>query len=103
MDSIASPKVKTIEGEGVGARSLVRNTLGVERCWSSGMGLGQATSGSNFHMNLHKPNKLVNAQSEHFWCIDEPWVKIDSQDSPHPGLGEATTFPLIVFYVWPRG
>jgi hypothetical protein len=30
MDSIASPKVKTIEGERVGARSLARSTLGVE-------------------------------------------------------------------------
>ncbi len=25
-----SPKLKTIEGEGIGARSLVRNTSGVE-------------------------------------------------------------------------
>jgi len=31
MDSIANPKVTSIEGEGVGARSLVRNILGVER------------------------------------------------------------------------
>jgi hypothetical protein len=30
MDLIVSPKVKTLEGEGVGARSLVRNILGVE-------------------------------------------------------------------------
>jgi hypothetical protein len=30
MDLTASPKVKTIEGEGVGARSLARNTLKVE-------------------------------------------------------------------------
>jgi len=30
MDSIASLKVKTTEGEGVGARSMVHNTLGVE-------------------------------------------------------------------------
>jgi hypothetical protein len=30
MDSIASPKVKTTEGEGIEARSLARNTLGVE-------------------------------------------------------------------------
>jgi len=30
MDSIVSPKLKTIEGEGIGARSLVRNTSGVE-------------------------------------------------------------------------
>jgi hypothetical protein len=31
MDSIASPNVKTTEGEGVGARSLDHNTLEVER------------------------------------------------------------------------
>jgi len=30
MDSIVSPKVKTVEGEGVGAPSLARNTLGVK-------------------------------------------------------------------------
>jgi len=30
MDSIVNPKVKTVEGEGVRAHSLVRNTLGVE-------------------------------------------------------------------------
>jgi hypothetical protein len=32
MDSIASPKVTTIEGERVGARSLARSTLGVKKC-----------------------------------------------------------------------
>jgi hypothetical protein len=30
MDSTASPKVKTIEGEGIGVRSLARSILGVE-------------------------------------------------------------------------
>jgi len=30
MDSTISPKVKTTEGEGVGAHSLARNTSGVE-------------------------------------------------------------------------
>jgi hypothetical protein len=30
MDSNMNPKVKTMEGEGVGARSLARNTLGVK-------------------------------------------------------------------------
>jgi len=30
MDSTASPKVKTMEGVGVGVRSLVHNTSGVE-------------------------------------------------------------------------
>jgi len=30
MDSTSSPKVKTMEGEGVGAHSLFNNTLGIE-------------------------------------------------------------------------
>jgi len=30
MDSVASPKKKTAKGKGVGARSLICNTLGVE-------------------------------------------------------------------------
>jgi len=32
MDSTTSPKVKTMEGEGIGACSLAHNTLRVERC-----------------------------------------------------------------------
>jgi len=32
MDSIASPKVKTTKGEGVGAYSLTSNTLRVKGC-----------------------------------------------------------------------
>jgi hypothetical protein len=31
MNSIPTPKVKTMKGEGVGACSLARNTLGVNR------------------------------------------------------------------------
>jgi hypothetical protein len=31
MDSITSPKIKTVEGEGIEARSLARNTSGVDR------------------------------------------------------------------------
>jgi hypothetical protein len=35
-------KYKTMEGGGVGARSLAHNTLkGRRACWSSGMGLGK--------------------------------------------------------------
>jgi hypothetical protein len=62
MDSIASPKVKTMEGEGVGACSLVHNTLGAEkRVGALGWGLGRWTSKSTTHTYLHKPNnKLVN-------------------------------------------
>jgi hypothetical protein len=54
-------------------------------------------------MDLHKLNKLISAYLKHFWCMDESWANIDFQGSPRPelrgrwpGLGEATTFPLIV-------
>ncbi len=30
--------------------------------------------------------KLVSAQLERFWCTDEPWENMDSQDSPWPEL-----------------
>jgi hypothetical protein len=44
-------------------------------------------SGSILYTNLHKlMNKLVNVL-EHFWCTNVP----------RPGLGEGTTFLLIVF------
>jgi hypothetical protein len=63
MDSNASPKVKTMEGKGVGACSLARNTLGVEgHAGALGWGLRRLTSKSITHTNLHKPNnKLVTA------------------------------------------
>ncbi len=63
MDSTGNPKVKTSEGEGVGVRSLVRNTLGVEgHARALGWGLGRVMSKSITHMDLHKPNnKLINA------------------------------------------
>jgi hypothetical protein len=63
MDSTTSPKVKTLEGEGVGVRSLVRSTSVVEGCAEvPGWGLGRLTNNSIIHTDLHKPNnELVNA------------------------------------------
>jgi hypothetical protein len=63
MDSIASPKVKTMEEEIVGAHSLAHNTLGVEgHAGAPGSRLGILTNKSITHTNLHKPNNnLVNA------------------------------------------
>jgi hypothetical protein len=62
IDSNANPKVKTLE-EGVGARFLTCSISRVEgRVGALGWGLGQVTSGSIIHKDLHKPNnKLVNA------------------------------------------
>jgi hypothetical protein len=58
-----NPKVIRTKGEGVEVHSLVRNTLGVERCvGASGWGLKKLISKSITHMGLHKlNNKLVNA------------------------------------------
>jgi hypothetical protein len=63
MDSTMSPKMKALEGEGVGARSLAHNTSRVEGCAGAlGWGLGRLISKSIIHIDLHKPNKkLVSA------------------------------------------
>jgi len=62
MNSTTSPKMKTTKGEGVGAHSLTRSTLGVEgRVGTLGWGLGRLISKSITHTNLHKlNNKLVS-------------------------------------------
>jgi len=59
-NSNASLKVETLK-EGVGVRSLARNTWGVRGvCWSFGMGI--MMSGKWVNMDLHKQsNKLVSA------------------------------------------
>jgi hypothetical protein len=52
-----------MERQGIGARSLVRNTLGLEgHARALGWGLGQMTNKSITHTDLHNPNnKLVSA------------------------------------------
>jgi len=60
IESNANPKMKIIKEEGIGVRSLACNTSRIERhvgIW--GWGLGQVTSGSIIHIDVH--NKLVNA------------------------------------------
>jgi hypothetical protein len=56
-------KVKTTKEEGIGVRSIVRNTSGVKgRAGTPRWGLKRMTSGLIIHMDLHKlNNKLVNA------------------------------------------
>ncbi len=105
MDSFTSPKVKTTQGKGVGARSLACSILGVEgHAKALGQGLGRMTSKSITHTNLHKlNNKLVSAQLKHFWCTDEPWANIDSQDSPRLGLGGSHHLPpYSILSAWPQ-
>jgi hypothetical protein len=60
MDSIASPKVTTTEKEGIGARFLIHNILGVEECVGAlGWGLGRLTSKSITYTDLQKPKQQV--------------------------------------------
>jgi len=50
MDSTASPKVKTSEGEGVGVHYLVHNTSRVEGCVKArGWGLGRLKATNYSH------------------------------------------------------
>ncbi len=61
IDSIANPRVKTMKGEEVGARSLAHNISGVKRCVRTpGWGLRRFTSKLITHTDMHKlNNKLV--------------------------------------------
>ncbi len=56
MDSTANPKVKTTEGKRIGAHSLARSTLGVERaCRSFGMGTRLSDKQVNYS---HEPPQI---------------------------------------------
>ncbi len=91
---------------GVRVCSLVRNTLGVKgRVGVPGWGLRWVINESIIHINLHKPNnKLVNVWLKHFWCMDEPRVYIDTQNSPWSGLGGNHHLPpYSILYPWPLG
>jgi hypothetical protein len=98
-DSNANPKVETTER--VEVHSLACSTLGVEGCarvprW----GLEWVTNDSIIYTNLHKfNNKLVIAWLEHFWCTNKSQAYTNSQIQHGSNLGEATTFPFIVFFV----
>ncbi len=55
MDSTVIPKVKIVEGKGVGACSLARSISRLKGCAGvSEMGLGRLASGSIIHTDLHK-------------------------------------------------
>jgi hypothetical protein len=103
MDSTMSPKKKTMEGKGVGARSLARNISRVEGHAGAPKWAGRLTSKLITHTNLYKPdNKLVNAQLEHLWCMNEPQTNMDSQDSPRPKLGGSHHLPpYSILCAWP--
>jgi len=79
MDLIAIPKVNTLEGKRVRHAPLLIAFRGRRRVENIGWGFSKLISKSINHTHLYKLNsKLVNAEVEHFWSIDEPWANMDS-------------------------
>ncbi len=86
------------ERVGTQSHSLAHNTWrGRGACWSSGMGLGRSDQLIHSHGPAHNPHKVVSAKLEHLWCQDEPRATRTHKTHHGPDLGEATTFPLIVY------
>ncbi len=63
------------------------------------MGLGRIDKLTHSHGLAHNPHKVISAWLEHLWCQDEPWATRTHKTHHSPDLGEAITFPLIVYFV----
>ncbi len=106
IDSIASLKMKTAEGQRIRARSLAHNISRIkERAGVSGWGLKQMTSGSIIHMDLHKPsNKLVFCNWSTFGARTSHEQTQTHKIHHSPDLGETTTSPpYSIFCAWSQG
>jgi hypothetical protein len=68
-------------------------------CSNSGMRLGQVKSGWILHMNLHKPNKNLVMHSYNTFEARMSHGTQTHKTHHNLDLGEATTFPLIIFFV----
>jgi hypothetical protein len=97
-----SPKVKTTKGEGVRAWSLVRSISEVEvRAGVLGWGLGRLTNKSNTHTNQTNQTTSWLMCNYNTFCARTSHEQTRPHKTHHgPNLGEATTFPFILFYVF---
>ncbi len=57
----------------------------------------ELTSFTYSHGPTQNRHEVVNAQLEHLWCQDEPCATRIYKTHHGPDLGEAATFPFIVF------
>jgi hypothetical protein len=91
--------VKTTEEQGVGARSLTRNTLGVEgHARALGWGLGRVTSMNYSHRPTETTSWLMHSLST--FGVNTSHKQTRAHKTHHGlDLGEASTFPLIVYCV----
>jgi hypothetical protein len=97
----ASPKMKTMEEKGIRVRSLTHNISKVKGCVGAlRWGLGVVSSKSIIHTNqttswiMHVWN-IFGARTSH----EHTWTRKTHKIHHGPNLGEATTFPFIVFFV----
>jgi len=105
IDSTVSPNMKTLEGEGVEVCSLVRNTSKVKgHARVSKWRLGKLTSMLITHTDLHKPKTSWLMHSWNTFNARTSHEQTTIYNTHHgSNLGEATTFPLIVFFVLGHG
>ncbi len=105
MDSTTSPKVKTTEGKGVGARCLVHNTSRVEGCagaprWDQDkrqvVQLFTWTYTNQTISQLVHSGSTFSARTNH----GQTWTH---KTRHGPDLGEATTVRRIVYFVLGHG
>ncbi len=101
MDSTLNPKVEIPEGKRVGACSLARNTLGVKgRVRAPRWGLRRLISNSIIHTNQTNQTKSWLVHSWNTFGARMNHEQTQTHKTHHDSnLGEATTFPLIVFSV----
>jgi hypothetical protein len=102
MDSTTSPKLKTTKGKGIGARSLTPNILGVERhVGAPGWDYNEQQAIQLFTQTC--TNEITNwlVQSRSIFVARTSHKQTQTHKTHHGlDLGEATTFPLIVYFVF---
>ncbi len=59
----------------------------------------ELTSFTYSYGSAQNQHKVVSAQLEHFWCQDEPRATHINKTHHSLDLGEATTSPLIVYFM----
>jgi hypothetical protein len=104
-DSNVSPKLKTTEEQGVGARSLARSTMrGRGACWSSGMGLARIDKFYSLTWTCTKPTQSGQCVVGALLVLRRTTGNLDTQDSPRPGLGGSHHLPpYSILCAFPRG
>jgi hypothetical protein len=102
VDSIMSPKGEQWKDKELGYIPLFTTFWGKRSCWSSEMGTTKSDKQVNYS---HRPTQIkqrvgkciVGTFLVHKWITNKH--ELTRLISSQPGLGEATTFPLIVFFV----